>query len=166
MGAGMLLCIPGLFFLARGFDFDPRDLPDAVVGTQAPLFARPTLDGYELDLKTLKGAPVVINFWSTWCQPCKLEHAHLIAAANRYKSKGVAFVGVLYGDEAKNAERYLKKAGSAYPTIIDEVQSVPIDYGVSGVPETFVIDKQGVIIKKFKGPVTETDLSLILDPLL
>ena len=78
----------------------------------------------------------------------------------------MVFLGVLYGDEAKNAERYLKKAGSAYPTVIDELQSIPIDYGVSGVPETFIINKEGIVVKKFKGPVTELELTEILDTLL
>ena len=166
MGLGMFLTIPSLYFLARGFDFDPRDLPDAVVGQPAPTFSRPSLEGYEINLQDLKGSPVVINFWATWCQPCKSEHGHLIAAAQRFKPKGVAFLGVLYGDEADTAKRYVKRAGSDYPTLIDDAQSIPIDYGVGGVPETFVIDKDGVIVKKFTGPVTEVELSSILESLL
>jgi cytochrome c biogenesis protein CcmG/thiol:disulfide interchange protein DsbE len=166
MGIGMFLTVPALYFLARGFDFDPRDLPDAVVGQVAPGFTRPSLDGYEISLSDLKGGPVVINFWATWCQPCKAEHAHLISTANRFKPKGVAFLGVLYGDEADKATRYLKRAGSAYPTLVDESQSIPIDYGVGGVPETFVVDKDGTIIKKFTGPVTEGELAIVLESLL
>ena len=166
MGLGMFLTVPTLYFLARGFEFDPRDLPDAVVGQHAPGFVRSTIEGYEVSLDTLQGSPVVINFWATWCQPCKAEHPHLIATAERFKPKGVAFLGVLYGDEAVNAERYLIRAGSAYPTIVDEQQSIPIDYGVGGVPETFVIDKRGVIIKKFTGPVTQEELTVVLESLL
>ena len=166
MSVGMLLTVPLLYILARGFEFNPRDLPDVVVGKQAPLFSRPTLEGETLSLEGLKGAPVVINFWSTTCQPCRVEHPHLISTAKRYKSKGVAFIGVLYADEAANAKRYLKKAGFAYPTVVDELQSIPIDYGVTGVPETFIINKEGIIVKKIKGAVSESMLSEILEPLL
>ena len=166
MGLGMFLTVPGLYFLARGFDFDPRDLPDAVVGEPAPAFTRKSLEGYDISIVELKGSPIVVNFWSTWCQPCKFEHKHLIAAAERYKSKGVIFLGVLYQDDPKLAKKYLQRAGSAYPTVVDPNQSIPIDYGVGGVPETFVIDKEGVIRKKFTGPVTEGEIIAVLDTLL
>ena len=166
MGVGMALTVPLLYILARGFDFDPRALPDEMVGAPAPNFSRQTLDGYDVSLEALKGAPVVLNFWASWCNPCLVEHQHLMASAASYKSKGVAFLGVLYSDEEAKGKRFLKKHGSAYPTLVDSTQRMAIDYGVSGVPETFVIDKEGKIVKKFTGPVTKEDLSEVLDGLL
>ena len=108
MIAGLLLCIPLIFVLARGFNFDPNSLPEELTGEQAPDFSLPSLEGYQIALKETKGSPVVINFWATWCQPCLLEHGHLQNAANEYKAKGVTFLGVLYGDTPEKAKQFLK----------------------------------------------------------
>lgn len=166
MTTGLLLCIPLIFVLAKGFNFDPNALPEELTGEQAPDFTLTSLEGYEISLKDTKGSPVVINFWATWCQPCLLEHGHLQNAADEYKAKGVTFLGVLYGDTPEKAKVFLKKHGSNYPTLIDEGQRTNIDYGVAGVPETFVLDKDGKIIKKFAGPVMKSDLDSVLEPLL
>ena len=166
MGVGMALSLPAIYFLARGFDYDPRALPDKLTGTNAPDFVLSSLEGHSVRLSELKGSPVVLNFWASWCQPCLIEHPALLDLAERYKSKGVVFLGVLYGDEADNAERFVKQHGSAYPTLNDSTQSTSIDYGVAGVPETFVIDKDGVVIHKFTGPIDPVMLASILEGLL
>lgn len=166
MSVGLLLFVPLIFVLAKGFNFDPRALPEELTGEQAPAFSLLSLEGYEIALKDTKGSPVVINFWATWCQPCLLEHEHLQRAAEEYKPKGVTFLGVLYGDTAEKARLFLKRKSSSYPTLIDEAQRTNIDYGVSGVPETFVIDKDGKIVKKFSGPILKSDLDAVLGPLL
>ena len=166
MGIGMVCTVPLLYFLARGFEFNPRDLPDEMVGATAPDFKRTSLDGYEVSFKDLKGGPIVLNFWSSWCKPCLVEHADLLSTASAYKPKGVVFLGVLYADDVSKGKNFIKKHKSAYPTLIDETQRMAIDFGVSGVPETFVIDKSGTIVKKFKGPITKQELSSVLDGLL
>ena len=164
-GFGLILIAPLFWWLTKGFSFDPRALPDEITGEKAPQFVLSSLEGYEVNLRDLEGGPVVINFWATWCQPCLLEHPHLQQVAAEYKSKGVNFLGILYGDTAQKARPFLKKYGSSYPTLIDEKQSVNIDYGVAGVPETFVINQKGVIVKKFAGPVSRDELKLVLDSL-
>lgn len=163
---GLLLGLPLIFILAKGFNYDPRALPEELTGQIAPDFRLNSLDGYAIALQDTKGSPVVINFWATWCQPCLQEHKDLQVAATEYKGKGVSFLGVLYGDTAEKAKIFLAKHGSVYPTLIDDAQRTNIDYGVAGVPETFVIDKNGVVVHKFAGPVTKMELDAVLQPLL
>jgi cytochrome c biogenesis protein CcmG/thiol:disulfide interchange protein DsbE len=122
----------------------------------APGFALTTLDGEAVDLASLAGKPLVLNFWATWCQPCKLEHPNLLEGARR--NPGVAFLGVLYGDTPEKAKRYLDRVGSAYPTLVDPGQRTAMDYGVGGVPETFFIDREGRIVKKLAQPLSATEL--------
>ena len=166
MSVGLLFCVPLIFVLAKGFNYDPRALPEELTGEKAPDFALQTLDGYPVSLKELKGSVVVLNFWATWCVPCLQEHKELMSAAEEFKPKGVAFLGILYGDTKAKADGYLKKHGSAYPTLLDDAQRTNIDYGVAGVPETFVIGRDGTIVKKYTGPVTKMELEVLLNGLL
>jgi cytochrome c biogenesis protein CcmG, thiol:disulfide interchange protein DsbE len=166
MAVGLLLSVPLLFVLAKGFSYDPRALPEELTGKMAPTFTLKSLEGYEISLEDTKGGPVVINFWATWCVPCVQEHKQLLDAAKAYKPKGVAFLGILYGDTAEKALQFTSQHGSAYPTLIDDAQRTNIDYGVAGVPETYILDKEGIIIKKFSGPVLKADLDAVLKELL
>ena len=166
MGLGLMLMLPLIAVLAKGFSYDPRALPEELTGKAAPEFNLESLDGYKVKLSDLRGAPVVINFWATWCRPCLQEHKQLMSSASKYKRRGVAFLGVLYGDTAENARPYLQEHGVAYPTLLDDKQRTNIDFGVSGVPETFVIDASGTIVKKFTGPVTDSEISQVLNTLL
>ena len=78
-------------FLARGFDFDPRALPEELVGQPAPSFELMSFDGYQISSKDIQGSPIVINFWASWCKPCLSEHPYLLEIAGEYKSKGYCF---------------------------------------------------------------------------
>jgi len=135
---------------------DPHALPSVLEGRVAPGFALKTLEGEDVDLASLAGKPLVLNFWATWCQPCALEHPNLMAGARR--NPGVVFLGVLYGDTPEKAKRYLARAGSAYPTLVDPGQRTAMDYGVGGVPETFFIDRGGRIVKKLAQPLSAAEL--------
>lgn len=165
---GALAATPLVAVLATGFGSDPRGVSNALEGRDAPVFSMTVLgtDGEKVDLAQLRGQPVVLNFWSTWCQPCKLEHPHLVEGARRYGPQGVAFYGVLFSDDPDNAARFLAREGHAFPVLYDPAQRVAIDYGVTGVPETFFIDASGRIVHKHSGPMTIGDLSAALEPLL
>ena len=163
---GMAGVLPLVGILFAGLGKDPKGVSNALEGTPAPAFSLNTLDGEPVALAGLAGRPVVLNFWSTWCQPCLLEHPHLQQASRVYSSRGVVFLGVLYNDEAQKARPFLKRNGSIFPTLVDPSQRVAIDYGVAGVPETFIISGDGQIARKFSGPVSYQMLVESLEPLL
>ena len=156
--AGFALVLPLLFILAKGFDSDPHEFDSPLIGKPAPDFTLHDLDGAEVSLASLRGKPVVLNFWATWCVPCKQEHPYLLAAAARAGDR-VTFYGVVYQDEPETIRGWLEKHGSGYPTLVDEGNRAAIAFGVYGVPETYVIDAQGIIRHKFVGPVTPDELS-------
>lgn len=166
LAAGLLVVVPLVAVLASGIGNDPKGVSNALEGTPAPDFTLQTMDGEPVTLASLEGKTVVLNFWSTWCQPCKLEHPHLQQAASVYGQQGVVFLGVLYNDEVQKAKPFLKRNGSVYPTLVDPGQRVAIDFGVAGVPETFIITKNGDIVQKFSGPVSYQVLAQSLEPLL
>ena len=149
---GMLLVIPMLWVFINSFGRDPHRLPSTLEQRPAPTFTLQTMNGETFSLSKAAGKPVVLNFWSTWCKPCKLEHGLLQAGPTRYPN--TQFVGVLYSDTPDKAIRYLNAAGSAYPNLIDPQGRVAIDYGVTGVPETFFINSEGDIAYKHTGPLS------------
>lgn len=161
---GLILIAPLLWVLYSGFGKDPHALPSTMEGRPAPAFALVDLDGASVSLESLRGRPVVLNFWATWCAPCAVEHPVLLEGARAYAGD-VAFYGVLYGDKAEAARTFLAARGAAYPTLVDEDQSTAIDYGVAGVPETFFIDKEGKIAKKVSGPLSMATLVQTLESL-
>ena len=154
LGIGLALVVPMIGILAVGFQHDPHYIASPLVGKPAPLFTLTSIDGKELTLAELKGTPVLVNFWATWCVPCESENPELIRAARAWKGKA-AFVGVVYQDKPETIRSWLTAhGGTAYPTLVDEGGKVAIAYGVYGVPESFLIDANGVIREKFTGPVT------------
>jgi cytochrome c biogenesis protein CcmG/thiol:disulfide interchange protein DsbE len=157
-----LMVIGGLvMILASGFGNDPHMIPDARTGDRAPAFALADLDGREWSLEELSGRPVVINFWATWCGPCKYEHPLLLGAARAYPD--VVFLGILYSDEPAKARRYLEQEGSAYAHLVDPDGRIALDYGVGGVPETYFIDRSGQIVQKVAAPLVPGVLGPALD---
>jgi cytochrome c biogenesis protein CcmG, thiol:disulfide interchange protein DsbE len=162
--SGMLMSGLIVSLLAVGFLFDPFALPNEMVGKVAPNFELKDLDGNEVSLKSLRGRPVVLNFWSTWCIPCKQEHPVLVEAAKLYPE--VAFLGVVYMDEAEPIRHYLRRNGSSYPHLIDPDSAVAINYGVTGVPESYFIDRRGRIMFKAAYPVNSPFLAAQLETLL
>lgn len=149
---GLALVLPMLWLFRVSFGNDPHAVPSVLEHTPAPSFSSGSLSGQAWSLEALRGKPVVLNFWSTWCGPCKQEHALLQDAARRHPE--VQFLGVIYADDPEACRRYLDRAGTAYDHVIDDAGRIAIDYGVAGVPETFFISPDGTIVHKQVGPVT------------
>lgn len=125
-----------------------------LVGKKAPEFTLKLFDGEKLTLSELKGKTVLLNFWASWCMPCRQEALALEESWQKYKDDNVVFIGVNVWDDDSNALSYMKKYGGEYPHGIDPTEEIQVDYGVGGVPETFFIDASGVIIDKYDGPLT------------
>lgn len=151
--AAVLLALLALFW--RGLHLDPRHIPGVLEGRPAPPFVgNDLLDGSPVSLAQMKGRVVLLNFWASWCAECVKEHANLLALQRRFGSRSdFALIGVAYQDQAEEARAFLARLGTAYPNIRDEQGSIGIDYGVYGVPETFLIGRDGVIRCKHFGPL-------------
>ncbi len=153
-------------FLAVGLKLDPREVPSPLVGKPAPDFKAPTLARPEATIARadMAGKVWMLNVWASWCGACRDEHPVLVDFAKR----GVAPIyGLNYKDQRADGLGWLQKFGNPYAdSIFDADGRIGIDYGVYGVPETFVIDKQGVIRYKHIGPVTPEVVRTKLEPLL
>lgn len=148
LALGLAFSLPLVWVLASGFGKDPHALPEnSLGGKPAPLFTLNSLDGEAVSLADLKGTPVVINFWASWCGSCVGEHPNMIKAATLYQGK-VIFLGITHDDERANALRWLQRHGTGYPNLWDPGHLVGVDYGLTGVPETFFIDREGLIADK------------------
>jgi cytochrome c biogenesis protein CcmG/thiol:disulfide interchange protein DsbE len=157
------LALTGLFLL-RLQDGDPSKIPSALIGRSAPQTALPALPGLlangasvpGLDPAMFKGKVSVVNVWASWCVPCHEEAPLLTELA---KDKRLQIVGINYKDGADNARRFLGRYGNPYEEVgVDKNGRAAIDWGVYGVPETFVIGRDGTIVFKLVGPVTKQNL--------
>ncbi len=158
---GLALVVPLLAVLLVNLGRDPHLIRSPLVGKPAPPFAlAPVGGGAPVSLEALRGRPVVLNFWATWCMPCLQEHPALQEAARRL-GPGAVFLGVVYEDDESNVRSFLARYPSAYPSLMDPGTRTAIAYGVQGVPETYFIDRQGVIVAKYVAPL-ETDTLLAL----
>ncbi len=153
-------------FLYKGLGRDTREVPSPLIGKAAPAFTLPLLHepARQFSPKEMLGRVWLLNMWASWCEACKDEHPVLMEFATQ---KVLPIVGVDYKDKRADGETTLKKAGDPYDTVIADLDGkVGFDYGVYGVPETYVIDKTGVIRYKQIGPVTPQNLRDTLMPLI
>jgi cytochrome c biogenesis protein CcmG/thiol:disulfide interchange protein DsbE len=150
---GVAITLALIVVLFVGLGKDPSEIKSPLIGKPAPAFTLKAVgSGQPIDITSLRGKPVVVNFWATWCVPCYEEHPVLVQ--NARMTPNVQFVGVVFNDSEDKIQQFLAQRGSAYPTLLDEQGKTAIAYGVGGVPETFFINKQGVIVAKFNGPMT------------
>ena len=155
-----------VILLAAGLTLNPREVPSPLIGKPAPQFRLPQLHQPEQTFAPaeLKGKVWILNVWASWCAACRDEHPVLTDLAN---SRIVPVYGLNYKDKRDEAIAWLKRYGDPYDaSIFDADGRVGIDYGVYGVPETYIIDKQGVIRYKRIGPVTPEIVQKKIVPLI
>ena len=153
-------------FLAMGLGLDPHEVPSPLVNKPAPAFKVPQLEQPELQFaaEDMKGQVWLFNVWASWCVACRQEHPVLMQFA---RQKLVPIVGLDYKDQRKDALGVLKRSGNPYDiNAFDADGRVGIDYGVYGVPESYLIDKAGVIRYKHIGPITAEALEKTIIPLI
>lgn len=139
--------------LYQGFGRDPHEVPFMLQGKPAPHFTLKRLDnGETVSLEQLQGRPLVINFWATWCAPCLQEHPVMVWGAQALKDQA-QFLGVVFEDKPENALRFIAQNGGSMPQLVDPKSEMAVDYGTSGVPETYFIDAKGIIRGKHVGPI-------------
>jgi cytochrome c biogenesis protein CcmG, thiol:disulfide interchange protein DsbE len=156
VGAAIALALLAVLFLGLGND--PTAIHTPLIGKQAPNFALKAVNGSDMiDISKLRGKPVVVNFWATWCHPCWDEHPTLTAVSQTY-GDNVQFLGVVFQDDESKITNFLRERGWAYPTLVDERGKTAIAYGVGGVPETFFLNRQGKIVAKYVGPISPDEL--------
>lgn len=129
-------------------------------------FSLELLDGTTVTLSGLRGSVVLLDFWASWCPPCRQEAPILAQVYREYRERGVEFIGVDIWDRRPAAEAYLERYSVTYPNGIDARGRIAINYGVRGVPEKFLIGGGGALVKKFVGPMSGDSLRAALDELL
>jgi cytochrome c biogenesis protein CcmG/thiol:disulfide interchange protein DsbE len=166
----ILFAVLAGLFLYRLATGDSGKLPSALIGRPAPTFTLPPLDGVAiagqpvpgLSSADFRGQITLVNVFASWCGPCHEEHPFLMELA---KDKRIRVVGINYKDQPDNARRFIGKAGNPYVAIgVDQSGRAAIDWGVYGVPETFLIGRDGTILYKFVGPISEANLASVVRP--
>lgn len=164
--------IPLIIFLALlailgiGLNLDPREIPSPFIGKPAPEFTLSQLkdSNKKFSPEDLKGKVWLLNVWASWCTTCREEHPLLVAFS---KQKIVPLIGLNYKDKAPEALEWLNRMGDPYDLSVADVKgNVGIDYGVYGVPETFLIDQSGKIVLKHTGPITDAVMNEKILPLI
>ncbi|MFK5997592.1 MAG: DsbE family thiol:disulfide interchange protein [Rhodobacterales bacterium] len=159
----IFLTLAVLFFLGLNRQ-DPNGLPSTMIGRDAPKLTLTQLsDLPELtsaDLK--KGGVKLVNFWASWCGPCRVEHPTLKAMAD----EGIVIYGINYKDQKRNAMSFLNSLGNPYLKSAADNGRTGIDWGITGVPETFILDAKGKVLFRFAGPITKRVLENTIRPVL
>lgn len=156
-----------LAFLAAGLRLNPSEVPSPLIGKRAPDFSLPLLQspGKTLSAAELRGKVWLLNVWASWCESCRAEHEVLLSFSQ--SKDAVPIIGLNYKDKSADASLWLSQFGNPYAaSVVDARGRAGMDWGVYGVPETFVMDAQGVIRDKIIGPVTPRALEQRIRPLL
>jgi cytochrome c biogenesis protein CcmG/thiol:disulfide interchange protein DsbE len=157
----LALAALAVLFAAYSLNRNPQVDPKALVGKPIPALALPSLDdGRPTPLRgAAAGQPALVNFFASWCAPCEVEHPVVGALA----AKGVRIVGIAYKDAPENTKAYLTRLGDPYAArLVDRDGRAGIEFGVTGVPETFLVDARGVILAKHTGPLTAESAETLL----
>ena len=153
-------------FLFKGLSLDPKEVPSPLIGKAAPEFSLPLLNDFEAPFANgdMTGEVWLLNVFASWCGPCLDEHPIIV---NFARSTAVPVVGFNYKDRPRAAKQWLNRHGDPYTQVVVDLNGrIGLDYSVYGVPETFLIDQQGIIRYKKIGPLTQMDVSQDIIPLI
>jgi len=153
LGITILIIAPVLALLAYGFTRDAHYIVSPLIAKPAAPFTVTLFDGRKLTLDDLRGKAVFVNFWASWCVPCREEARELEAAWQKIKDKNMVFLGVAVQDTDQQSREFLKEFNISYPNGKDEAGKIAVDYGTWGIPESFFIDPQGRITYKHVGAI-------------
>lgn len=165
---GVLFVALAVIFASR-FGSDPSVTASPLRGKVAPQGAIALMDGTgEVSVADYAGDIVVVNFWASWCLGCRTEHGALAKAAEDYEAFDTTFIAINYQDDPARAEAFLDELGRSDPTIytVDEGSTTAFQWGVLGLPETFFVDRSGVVVGKVSGPVSYGLLSATIDKII
>jgi cytochrome c biogenesis protein CcmG/thiol:disulfide interchange protein DsbE len=152
------------FVLVLGYGL--RSQPVSLIGAPAPDFTLSLFDGGGLSLADRRGSVVVVNFWASWCPPCRDEAPALEKIWREYEDESVIFVGVDYKDVRSKAMAFIEEFNVTYPNGSDAYNKISGAYHITGVPETFLIAKDGRLAEHYIGPITEAEIRTALEGLL
>jgi cytochrome c biogenesis protein CcmG/thiol:disulfide interchange protein DsbE len=161
------LAILAVLFVTYGLHRDPNIKPQALVGQPVPALNLPSLDGEAPQtvrqvamMSAATGTPTLINLFASWCAPCEVEHPVLLAL----RAQGVQIIGIAYKDDPAKTRGFLERLGNPYSAVlVDRTGRAGVEFGISGVPETFLIGADGKVLAKFTGPMTPTDAEALFE---
>jgi cytochrome c biogenesis protein CcmG/thiol:disulfide interchange protein DsbE len=157
LAVGIVIAAALVVILFVGLGKDPSAIRSPLIGKAAPSFAlREVGTGRVVDLSQYKGKPVIVNFWATWCEPCKKESRELEATYRRYRSKGLVVVGVDTDDFKGDVAGFARRYGMTYPIVL-KGDATSLDFGVTGVPESFFVDRRGRVVWHVAGGINASD---------
>ncbi len=161
----LFIVVAGYFAWSLRPGYDSKALPSALLDKDAPAFDLPALAGdARVSLGSVKGQPTVVNFFASWCAPCRIEHPILMRLARQQR---VNLVGIAYKDKTADTIRFLDQLGNPFGAVgLDPDGRTGLDFGVYGVPETYVLDRDGRIRQRFVGPLSAETVERDLLPLL
>ena len=152
-----LILLVGL--LGYGLTSNPKHIPSPLIGKAFPALQGKDLNGVDVTLGVIDGKPTIVNVWASWCGACRAEHNVLLRGARRY-GDSISLVAINYKDELPNARRWLSSLGDPYQWSFHDLSGrAGLELGVYGVPETFFVNKQGIIVEKISAPLTDKVLA-------
>ena len=160
VGAVLLVLV---VVLATSKTLDSRGISSELLGEPAPRVQGETLDDGAFDIDQHRGRWVVVNFFATWCTPCLLEHPELVAFEQRHQNAGdVQVVSVAFNDQADDIREFFEQNGGTWAVIPADTNRVALEFGVTGVPESYVVDPNGIVVAKFEAGVTADGLDEVI----